>query len=171
MPAELLSITTHAGIRALAQLLGVLTHRQVELLAMTAHREGNGRYRIALEVDVPDVSSSDLLHKRINRIVSVVRTVPRPSESTHSRQAVLIRVAVDTRQRAQVCELARAFSAEIIEIVASCVTVSYLGETSRIEELLALLEPYGLLDVARSGTIALRRGKPARDRRLGGVVA
>jgi hypothetical protein len=66
MPAELLSITTHAGVRSLAQLLGVLTHRQVELVAMTAHREGDGTYRIALEVDVPDVSSSDLLHKRIN---------------------------------------------------------------------------------------------------------
>lgn len=83
MPAELFSITTLAGTRSLSELLGVVTHRQVKLLAMTAHHVGHDEYRVDLEVDVPDSASANLLHNRINRIVSVIRTESRPTDMTH----------------------------------------------------------------------------------------
>ena len=74
------------------------------------------------------------------------------------RDLALVKVAANRETRSQVLELATVFKARVLDIASDSITVEMTGGEEKVDRLLELLHPFGLLEVVRTGIVAMRRG-------------
>ncbi|HYZ55078.1 MAG TPA: acetolactate synthase small subunit [Streptosporangiaceae bacterium] len=159
MPPCVVSIFGDGRTRVLSELVGMLTHRRVEVVSINAAL-AREHWQVQLVVSALDEPAIELLVKRINRIVGVVNVVCLDEESAHQRTATMVSVnAADSAIRSQVLELALALHAEVVEVDGRTVKLSFVGTPARRREFLDVMEPFGIAEIARSGPIALRRAR------------
>jgi len=103
------------------------------------------------------------VEKQLNKLVNVIRVSDAAEASNVQRQLVLIKVGVTADTRAEVANLIDIFRGKIIDVSASTYVVEATGTEDKITALIALLAPIGILEVARTGCVAMYRG----DRVLG----
>jgi acetolactate synthase-1/3 small subunit len=75
-----------------------------------------------------------------------------------SRDLALIKVAATPEQRSEVANLASIFRAKIVDVAPDSVIVEITGTEDKIESLLELLRPLGILEMVRTGQVAMMRG-------------
>jgi len=75
-----------------------------------------------------------------------------------SRGLAMIKVAADAESRPRVVHLARAFRALVVDVTPYSLVIEAAGTEDTIDSLLAGLRPYGVIEVARTGRLAMRRG-------------
>jgi acetolactate synthase-1/3 small subunit len=73
------------------------------------------------------------------------------------RELVLVKVGVDSKTRAEVMQITDIFRAKIVDVQPKSLTVEITGSEDKVEKLLDLLKGFGILDVTRTGKIALPR--------------
>jgi acetolactate synthase-1/3 small subunit len=73
------------------------------------------------------------------------------------RELVLVKVSVDSKSRAEVMQITDIFRAKIVDVQPKSLTVEVTGSEDKVEKLLDLLKSFGILDVTRTGKIALPR--------------
>ena len=76
-----------------------------------------------------------------------------------TRELVFIKVVADAQTRTQVLQIVDIFRGHIIDVSPATVTIELSGKDDKIEALQALLEPYGILELVRTGQIAIERGQ------------
>jgi acetolactate synthase-1/3 small subunit len=74
------------------------------------------------------------------------------------RDLAMIRVAVAHEARSHVLELANVFRARVVDVAPESLTIEITGAEDKIDGLLELLRPYGVLEMVRTGIVAMRRG-------------
>ena len=71
---------------------------------------------------------------------------------------MLVKVAYNAKTRGDVIDIARVMQSKICDISPSTITIEISDTTERLEILQELLKPYGILEVIRTGTIAIQKG-------------
>ena len=96
--------------------------------------------------------------KQLNKLICVVR-VTDFAESAHvEREMALIKVVADAKTRAEVMNIVNIFRGKIIDAAHSSFIIEVTGDEGKIRAILGLLEPLGLLEVVRTGKVAIHRG-------------
>jgi acetolactate synthase-1/3 small subunit len=95
--------------------------------------------------------------KQLNKLVDVIKVADLTERRHLNREMVLVEVEAPPSKRAKIVELAGLFDARVVSVQTKSLTVQMVGEEERIDDFLNLLKPFRLLDVARSGVIALAR--------------
>ena len=72
---------------------------------------------------------------------------------------VLVEVRAASQRRAEIVELTKLFDAKVVSVQAKSLTVQMVGEQEKIAEFLELLKPFGMVELSRSGVIAVARGE------------
>ncbi|MBM3216978.1 acetolactate synthase small subunit [Candidatus Poribacteria bacterium] len=110
--------------------------------------------------------------KQLNKLVDVIRVNDLTEEPHVERELVLIKVAAEGLVRSEILQVAEIFRARIVDIAPKSLTIETTGDEGKITALINMLRPYGLIEVARTGKIALGRGmrgaSEAGGARLGG---
>jgi acetolactate synthase-1/3 small subunit len=75
----------------------------------------------------------------------------------------MIRVAATHDARSHVLELAAVFRARVIDVSPESLTIEITGAEDKIDGLLEVLRPYGVLEMVRTGIVAMRRGSKSSD--------
>jgi acetolactate synthase-1/3 small subunit len=97
--------------------------------------------------------------------VSVIKVTELEPDGSVERELALIKVHTKPEERFQVLELAEIFRARVIDVARSTVTIEVSGPPAKVDAFCELLEPYGLVEMVRTGRIALARGEAGiRDR-------
>lgn len=125
-----------------------------------------GLSRITVVVNA-DAHSLEQVTKQLNKLVNVIKIVELAPESSVSREHVMIKVRADAATRLQVTQAADLFRASIIDVSPDSVVIEATGSSNKLEALLEVLQPFGIREIARAGTLALGRGsKSITDRAL-----
>jgi len=95
--------------------------------------------------------------KQLNRLVDVVKVIDLTYEPFVSRELVLIKVAATSSNRSEIMQIVTIFRAKIIDISPKSVTVEATGSEAKVDAIVSMLRPFGLKELARTGTVALRR--------------
>jgi acetolactate synthase I/III small subunit len=104
-----------------------------------------------------DASTVEQIVKLLDKLVDVVRVIEYKKGSYIDRELVLVRVKADASNRAEVCQLAELFRAKIVDVQPGSVTVELTGGEQKIEKFLLLMKGFGILDLTRTGQVALPR--------------
>lgn len=76
-----------------------------------------------------------------------------------SREFVLIKVAATKENRQEIMDAANVFRSKIIDYTPKSVCIEMTGETGKLEAFIDLMRPYGILELCRTGTVSMDRGK------------
>jgi acetolactate synthase-1/3 small subunit len=103
------------------------------------------------------------VRKQLEKIVTTVRVEDISSENYIERDLMLIKVRAAPQQRMEIVLLVEMFRARVVDVSADHLMVEISGQESKIEAFIDLMRPYGIVELARTGRIALVRGKPSRE--------
>ena len=97
---------------------------------------------------------------QLSKLLLVISVDVLTSENSIQRELALIKVSAETRdQRDAVLQIINVFRASVLDMGRESMTVAVLGDAEKIKAILNLLEDFGILEVVRSGMIALERGR------------
>ncbi|MDR2379318.1 MAG: acetolactate synthase small subunit [Bifidobacteriaceae bacterium] len=123
--------------------------------------------RITAVVDVDELPLEQVT-KQLNKLVNVLKVVELDSlEGSVQRNLLLVKVGADAPKRSQVTQIADLFRAHIVDVAADTLVIEATGTDSKLNALLTLLEPFGIRELVKSGTVGIGRGgKSMTDRAL-----
>jgi acetolactate synthase-1/3 small subunit len=99
--------------------------------------------------------------KQVGKLIDVITVRELEPSSCLKREIMLIKTGVNEKTRAAVLEIASIFRARVVDVSQTTITVEATGNTDKLNGLLLLLRPYGVLELARTGLVALERGENA----------
>lgn len=128
----------------------------IESLAVsTTEKEGQSRFTIVVMAD------SDIIEKvvkQLYRIIEVTKVYESLDDELIYREVILIKVSIkDSSKRREIIDIANVFKAKINIVRADYIILQKTGREDTIDSLVALMEPYGIKEIVRSGRIALSR--------------
>ena len=104
----------------------------------------------------------DQVRKQLDKVVTVVRVDDISSENYVERDLMLIKVSSSAEKRPEVFQLTESFRGRVVDIQHENVMVEISGTEGKVEAFIELMRPYGILELARTGRIALVRGLPGQ---------
>jgi acetolactate synthase-1/3 small subunit len=113
--------------------------------------------RMTITVDA-DADQARRIEASLYKLVNVLLVENITFEPAISRDLAMIKVAVQHQDRAHVLQLANVFRARVVDVSAEAVTIEITGSEEKINGLLEVLRPFGVLEMVRTGIVAMRRG-------------
>jgi acetolactate synthase-1/3 small subunit len=123
-----------------------------------------GMSRMTLVVDGPEMEQ---IIKQLYKLVHTVKVTELDPAESIEREVVLARVNADPARRGEMLEAASILKAEAVDVGATTVTFELSGSPSRIADFLELMRPYGIVDLVKSGRIAMSKSPKTREGRKG----
>jgi acetolactate synthase-1/3 small subunit len=104
-----------------------------------------------------DDATAERLAANLWKLCDVVDVVELDAAGAIERDLALIKVAADAASRAQVVQLAELFEARVVDVAPAALVLEISAPRDRVDALRRVLEPFGILEMVRSGTIAMPR--------------
>ena len=104
-----------------------------------------------------DDSSLELCIRQLRKLINVVEVVDFKDGQAVARELVLVKVSADVKTRPEVLQIADIFRAKIVNLSPDSLIIEATGDDEKVTALLGLLEPFGILELARTGRLALKR--------------
>jgi acetolactate synthase I/III small subunit len=145
----------------LAHVSGMLASRGFNIDSLAVGETENPELSRMTFVVHGDDAELDQVRKQLDKIVTVVRVLDISSEDFVERDLMLIKVKSTPAQRAEIAYLVEMFRARVVDIGPETVMIEISGQERKIEAFIELMRPYGILELARTGRIALVRGLPS----------
>src|SRR5262245_12281479 len=142
----------------LAQISGMLASRgfNIDSLAV-GETEVADLSRMTFVVHGDD-AEMEQARKQLDKIVTVVRVTDISSENFVERDLMLIKVRANPAQRVEMSLLVEMFRGRVVDVSHDTLMVEVSGTEGKIEAFIDLMRPYGIIELARTGRIALVRG-------------
>ncbi len=133
----------------------------VESLSV-GHSETAGVSRMTIEVDTERVPAR-IVESNLRKLLPVLEVQDVTHMPAVSRELALIRVKCGPAERAQIASLISIFRGRIIDVAIDSVMVEVTGEVGKVDGLVELLKPHGILEMVRTGKVAMVRGSAAES--------
>jgi len=98
------------------------------------------------------------VRKQLEKIVTVVRVDDISARDHVERDLMLIKVSAPAGKRSEIRELTEVFRARIVDVASDMVMIEISGKERKIESFIELMRPFGIVELVRSGRIAMVRG-------------
>ena len=133
----------------------------IESLAVGSS-EGAGVSRMTIIVDGDD-QSVDTVLARLNRITSLVKVKKIDDDESVLMELGLIMVDAPDEKKTDIINIVNVFRARIVDVASNTMTVAISGGPAKLQALIDLLRPFGILEIVRTGPIAIDRGVRTSD--------
>jgi acetolactate synthase I/III small subunit len=107
-----------------------------------------------------DDAELEQVRKQLHKVVTVVKVHDISSEDFVERDLMLVKVKATSQQRMEISLLVKLYRGRIVDISPDTLMIEISGKERKIEAFIELMRPYGIVELARTGRIALVRGQP-----------
>ena len=104
-----------------------------------------------------DEATLDQIVKQLNKLPNVIKVQDFREGEYVDRELVLVKVAVDSKTRAEVMQITDIFRAKIVDVQPKSLTIEITGDESKVEKFLSLMKTFGMMEMTRTGKVALPR--------------
>jgi len=104
-----------------------------------------------------DDATVEQIVKQLNKLVDVIEVTDFRDGEYVDRELVLVRIKTGKDNRAEVAQLTELFRAKVVDVQPASLTIEITGGESKIEKFLALMRDFGILEITRTGKVALPR--------------
>jgi len=109
-----------------------------------------------------DDAELEQVRKQLGKIITVVKVLDISTEDYVERDLMLIKVNSNPHQRTEIALLVEMFRGRVVDIGPTTMMIEISGQEQKIEAFIELMRPYGIVELARTGRIALVRGTPGQ---------
>lgn len=158
MDRHVLSILTqnHAGV--LSRVVGLFSRRGYNIDSLSVDvTEYSDVSRMTVTVKCENDAIEQII-KQVEKLVDVISIVELDPNNSIFRELVLVKVKTNSQTRSEVISIANIFRAKIIDVASEAMIIELTGDASKVQALTTLMEPFGILEIVRTGLTALCRG-------------
>ena len=162
-------VENKAGV--LARVAGLFSRRGFNIFSLAVAPTDEERFsRITIAVDVESAPLEQVV-KQLDKLVNVVHITELSPDEAIERELLLVTVEAGPTQRGEVMALVGVFEGKIVDVGADRMTVVMAGPPGRIDDFEVLLRPFGIVELQRTGRVALPKlvARPAALRGVGGA--
>jgi acetolactate synthase-1/3 small subunit len=160
----IVSVENKPGV--LTRVASLFRRRAFNIDSLTVGRTENPDVsRMTITVDA-DVDQARRIEAHLYKLVNVIRVENITAAPAIVRDLAMIKVAATHEARSHVLELAGVFRARVIDVAPESLTIEITGTEDKIDGLIEVLRPFGVLEMVRTGIVAMLRGARTKD---GGV--
>lgn len=150
-------VQNHHGV--LSRISGMFAARGFNIDSLTVgptHDPSISRMTVSLQGDSNIINQ---LEKQLEKVTEVI-TVKQLTQSGNyvDRELVLVKVQAPAARRTEILEIVNIFRAKTVDITATSMTIEVTGTQEKIQTLLDMVTPFGILEIARTGRAGLMRG-------------
>ena len=141
----------------LARVSGLFSSRGYNIDSLTVgetHDPDVSRMTIVVK---GDDNILDQVMKQLDKLVDVIEVTDLPHDKSVRRELCLIKVQCTAGKRAEILEIANVFRAKPVHIGHDTLIIQITGTESKVAAFIELMEPYKILELARTGLVAMRR--------------
>jgi acetolactate synthase-1/3 small subunit len=120
-----------------------------------AETEGLSRMTIVVNVETKPLEQ---VTKQLNKLINVIKILEHDHGSAVERELMLVKVRASGDDRPRIMEIASVFRVNVVDVTSATLTLEAAGKPEKLQALLSLLEDFGVVEVSRTGRIALARG-------------
>jgi acetolactate synthase I/III small subunit len=117
-----------------------------------------GLSRMTIVVNV-ESKTLEQVTKQLNKLINVIKILEHEAGSAVERELMLVKVRASGDDRARVMEIAEVFRVNVVDVTHATLTLEATGKPEKLEALLSLLGDFGVVELSRTGRIALGRGE------------
>jgi acetolactate synthase I/III small subunit len=119
--------------------------------------ETAGTSRMTIVVNV-EKKPLEQVTKQLNKLINVIKILEHEQGSAVERELMLVKVHAAGEDRQRIMEIASVFRVNVVDVTHSTITLEASGKPDKLQALLALLDDFGIVELSRTGRIALSRG-------------
>ena len=158
---HILSLLVENRPGVLARIAGLFSRRgfNIDTLAV-GPTEDPDVSRVTLTLDGA-VHPIDQVTKQLHKLVNVIKIRDLEPEETVARELAVFKISADGESRGEIMQFTNIFRGKVIDISKRSVTVEITGTDDKIEAFEQMIRPFGLIEMVRTGEIAISRGRGA----------
>ncbi len=142
----------------LNRIVSLFRRRNFNIESLTVgHSEIPGVSRLTMVVEAPNVPAEQFVYQ-LDKLVNVIDVTDLTDTRSVVRELALIKVKADSQSRGEIMQLVEVFRAKIIDVSLNSLVVEIAGPEDRVQSLISLLESFGILEIVRTGRVAMARG-------------
>jgi acetolactate synthase-1/3 small subunit len=153
-----LSILVENKPGVLTRVAGLFARRGFNIESLAVGQSEDPRLsRITITIDGHE-HSMDQVMKQLHKLINVIKIRELEPGGAVSAELLLVKVSGEGEKRTEVLQIAEIFNAKIVDVDSTAMTLRVVGTVDKIEALLELLKPMGVLEIVRTGMVAIGRG-------------
>jgi acetolactate synthase-1/3 small subunit len=130
----------------------------IESLAV-GHSETPGVSRMTIVTDEEEYLRRNVVRTNLLKMINVIDVQDVTETPCVTRETALIKIMADATQRGQVMDVVEMFRARIADVATETLIVEVTSDSDKIESIIDILSPFGILEIMRTGKIAMTRGR------------
>ena len=152
-----LSVVVEDESGALSRIAGLFARRgfNIDSLAV-GPAEAEGQSRLTMVVEGDDQTLQQMT-KQLDKLVNVLQVLDLTQRPAVERELMLLKVSAPAASRGAVIELVQVFRAKVVDVADGALTLEVVGDPGKLVALERLMAPFGILEIARTGKVALER--------------
>jgi acetolactate synthase I/III small subunit len=154
---HILTVTVENKPGVLSRVAGLFSRRGFNIVSLAVSPTDDERFsRMTIVVDAESAPLEQVV-KQLNKVVPVIKiTEVAPTEGVE-RELMLVTVRATADARSQVTELTAIFEAKIVDVGYDAMTIMVAGEPDALDAFSDLVKPFGIVELQRTGRIALAK--------------
>ena len=155
---HIITATVEDASGVLNRITGLLARRSFNIESVTVGKTTEeGISKMTFVVDLDSVNSAEQLIKQLNKQIHVLKVNDITHEDIVARELALIKVNMTKSSRAEIQSLIEPFRTRILDVARNSITIEVTGGLSKVEALINLVKPFGIIEVSRTGLTAFVR--------------
>jgi len=156
---HILSILVENKPGVLTRISGLFARRGFNIDTLSVGPTDDERLsRITLTLDGA-LHPIDQVTKQLHKLINVLKIRDLEPADTVTRELALFKVAIDGAQRAEVMQICEIFRGKVVDVTKRSMIVEVTGTTDKVEAFERMLRPFGMVEMMRTGEIAISRGR------------
>mgnify|MGYP000909586226 CR=1 FL=1 len=147
----------------LSHISGMLASRGYNIDSLTVGETESPKISRMTFVVMGDDKVLEQVRKQLEKIVTVVGVDDVSSQDHVERDLMLIKVTAPPGRRGEIRELAEVFRGRVVDMASESMMIEIAGQERKIEAFINLMRPFGIIEMARTGIIAMVRGANSSD--------
>jgi acetolactate synthase-1/3 small subunit len=153
-----LSVLVENRPGVLARVAGLFKRRgfNIESLAGSITQDPTTS-RMTIVVDGEE-AMIEQISKQLNKLIDVIKVIDYTFAPTLERELALVKVEATAQTRREILDLTHIFRATVVDVGESSMVIEITGDVEKVDAFIALVRPYGIKEIVRTGKIVMARG-------------
>jgi len=162
---HILSVSVLNKPGVLTRVAGLFSRRNFNIHSLNVGETENPEISRMTIVVRGDQKTLQQVKKQLNKLIDVIKIYELSKEAIVDRDLALIRIGCSRKERMEIIQIADTFRAKVVDVSYDSLMLEATGTENKIEALVEILNDFDIMEIVRTGLVALTRGQELKRRR------
>lgn len=154
-----ISVLVENKFGVLARIAGLFSGRGFNIESLSVAPTLDATTSRMTIITIGDDTIMEQITKQLNKLVDVIKVIDFKDEKYVAREIALVKVNAEPGNRAEILRMTEIFRGKILDVSPKTYTIETTGTEEKIVAFIEMLKPLGIIEIARSGKVAMSRGR------------